>query len=69
MELTKLEKALIIMLDRTDLPEEDQEAIFLFLQTEEQQYRMLDFLHNNPKASGQEILNRFGEILAGRKLS
>ena len=68
MELTKLEKALILTLGKTDLTEEDQEAIFLFLKTEEQQYRMLDFLHNNPKASNQEILHRYAEILAGREL-
>ena len=68
MELTKFEKILLLKLTEYPLPKEDMWAIFGFLKTEEQQYRMLDFLHNNPKASNQEILHRFAEILAGREL-
>ena len=67
MELTQIEKLLIYGLNLTDLPEEDQEAIFLFLEEEDDQILMIHYLKTHPNATPQEIRNESGRLLRQRK--
>ena len=63
MELTITQKLLIYGLTLFPLEEQDQEAIFLVLKTQEQQEEMVAFLMLHPEASGQEVLNEMGRII------
>ncbi len=63
MALTKTQEHLILGLGLFDLTEEEQEAIFLFLQTEEQQTQMVDYLLGHQDATGQDILKEMSRIL------
>ena len=63
MALTQTEKFLIAGLKLFDLTEEEQESIFLMLQTEEQQVAMMDFLAANRNATQQDILWEMVRIL------
>lgn len=67
MALTRTEELLIDGLRLFDLTEEEQEGIFLFLETEEQQNKMIDFLLENRNATGQEILRKTKEIITAKK--
>lgn len=67
MELTQTQKLLIYGLRQFPLPEEDQEAIFLFLEKEDDQLLMIHYLKTHPNASTQEILNESGRLLRQRK--
>ena len=67
MELTESQKLLIRGLRFFDLTEEEQEAIFLFLQTEEQQWAMMDYLVDHRHATGQDVLKELSRILKTTK--
>ena len=67
MELTKMETLLIDGLRFFDLSDEDQEAIFLILRTEEQQVLMMDYLVDNRNASGQDIMKEMLRIYRATK--
>ena len=67
MELTQTEMYLIAGLKLFDLSDEDQEAIFLILRTEEQQVLMMDYLVDNRNASGQDIMKEMLRIYRATK--
>lgn len=63
MELTMHQKHLILGLRLFDLTEEEQKAILLFLETEQDQVAMIDYLLENRHATKQDILTKLAEIL------
>jgi hypothetical protein len=63
MALTLTQKLLIYGLTLFRLPEETQEAIFLVLNTEDEQLQMIAYLMKHPEATEQEILDHMGEII------
>ena len=66
MELTMHQKHLIRGLRLFDLTEEEQEIIFLFLEKEEEQIEMIDYLMDHQHATQQDILGKLFEILGKR---
>ena len=69
MALTQGEKLLIKTLTEFPLDEETQEAIFLCLDTNVQQYLMMEYLVTHPEATQEEIMSRFVDILKQTKKS
>lgn len=63
MSFTQTEKHLVIGLKLFGLTEENQRAIFLALQTEEQQRAMVDYLMEHLNADEQDILKETVRIL------
>ena len=63
MQLTATEALLAYGLNLTKLPDEEWEAVFNFLETEEEQMKMILFLKHNEKATNQEIMNELGRII------
>ena len=63
MEFTQIQKLLIYGLKLSKAEKETQMGVCLFLETEEQQLLMIDYLRHNPEATEQEILNEMGAIL------
>lgn len=67
IELTPTEKILIILLDRDEISEETQQAVFHLLREEALQEKMMIFLIRYPDSTEQEVLQRLGEILKEHK--
>ena len=67
MQLTQTQKLLIYGLSQFSISEEDQEAIFLFLENEDDQLLMIHYLKTHPHATPQDILNESGRLLKQRK--
>ena len=63
MSFTQTEKHLATGLRLFGLTEDDQEAVFLVLQTEEQQLAMVDYMLKHQNASEQDILKETVRIL------
>lgn len=63
MQLTPIQMLLAYGLNLTKLPDEEWEAVFNFLETEEEQMKMILFLKHNEKATNQEIMNELGRIV------
>ena len=63
MALTQTEKHLITGLKLFGLEEEDQEAIFLVLQKEEQQTALMEYMSKHLNADGSELLRETLRIL------
>lgn len=63
MQLTPIQTLLAYGLNLTKLPDEEWEAVFNFLETEEEQMKMILFHKENPNATNQEILNALGAII------
>ncbi len=67
IELTPTEKILIILLDRDEISEETQQAVFHLLREEELQMKMIVFLIRYTDITEQEVLQKLGEILKAHK--
>ena len=63
MEWTKTEKILLDGLIYFGLDKEEVIGTMMFLQTEQQQIRMIDYLMNNRNATSQDILKETMRII------
>ena len=63
MKLNQVEKLLIRGLLLFPLNEQDREAIFLTLQSNEEKMALMIFMKENPNATAQEIKNAVGAII------
>ena len=63
MALTQMEKHLVLGLKLFGLTEEDQAAIFLVLQKEEQQVALMEYMAKHLNADGSELLRETLRIL------
>lgn len=61
--LTETEKLLAREVGTFELSEDSKMGIYLFLEEEDQQRQMLDFLRNNKGATEQEILRVLKRII------
>jgi hypothetical protein len=60
--LSTMRKLLIKCFVILDLDETTTMGIMSMLETEEQEYKMLEFLKENPKATEQQILKKLKEL-------
>lgn len=65
--LTKTDRLLLYGLKQFDMPSEEAAAISVYLDEEDDQVLMIDYLVNHPNATHQEIMNEFGRLLKQRK--
>ena len=66
-EFTKIQRGLLYGLKQFDMPSEEAAAIYAYLEEEDDQVLMIDYLASHLNATHQEIMNEFGRLLKQRK--
>ena len=65
-ELTKIQGLLLYGLKQFEMPRDEAAAISVYLEEEDDQVLMIDYLVNHLNATHQEIMNEFGRLLKQR---
>ena len=65
-ELTKIQRLLLYGLKQFDMPCDEAAAISAYLEEEDDQVLMIDYLVNHLNATHQEIMNECGRLLKNR---